>query len=363
MRRVPSLAVLVLLVCGLLLAENPQPLSLLVEKNYPVQGIVGISTGTYFGDGQDELSLLPNFYVGLKPLGDCRLFDTPVEFDLGRSIQFSLRNIGGSPWSAGTGINYDGTTVRLRKAGCADAPGFDLYSAGPYAYVRFQATEQMGIELAERADYIILTGGNSACRPSDYWETETRFLVDYDARKMDPRPEVLDHGLYAGLYGFARQRPDDLRAGVSPDTMQNMPTDTYGLGGLGEYLWQPWISGNFGPVVKGELTFNADMVWLGRTELDRGQGHVRPYFLVNQNLWIGSALKLEIGEDFVVAPFGQSDRAMNYFRSAVTLGQALSPNLMISITYEYDENPFKPTRTGRDQTAPHYIGASTSWRF
>ncbi|MBV9464195.1 MAG: hypothetical protein JO317_08215, partial [Verrucomicrobiae bacterium] len=53
----------------------------------------------------------------------------------------------------------------------------------------------------------------------------------------------------------------------------------------------------------------------------------------------------------------------SYFHTGVTLAQSLSEHLSIALTYEYDENPWKPTHTGRDETGPHYLGVTTSYRF
>ena len=351
---------------SLLRAENPQPLSLLKEKNYPVQGFVGISAGDYFGRGAgDDYVVLPQFYVGLKPVNDWEMFDTPVEFDLGESAQLSLRNIGETPWSAGIGLNYNLASVRERDPTLGGAPpGYDWYDFGPYLYGRCQATKEIGFEISERADYDFFgSGRNPALRPDNYVQTETRFLVDVDLRHMDPRPEVRDCGFYAGAYGFAQQRPNDLFSGTSTSTLVHFPDHTYGVGGLAEYLWQPWLNGNFGPVLEGEMTFDTDPVRLGRTDEDRGRGHFYPHFLVNQDLWPGGSVEVRAGQDFIFSQFGQSGRNPNYFHSGVTLGQSLSEYLSVALSYEFNDNPYKATRTGRDISGPHYLGITTTYHF
>ncbi|MBV9464138.1 MAG: hypothetical protein JO317_07925, partial [Verrucomicrobiae bacterium] len=299
-RWVPVASALFLSLCARSGAENPEPLSLLKEKNYPVQGFIGLTLGEYTGDGQDDYVVLPSFYFGLRQVDHWELWDTPVEFDLGRSAQLSLRNIEGTPWSVGVGLNYNAATVRERDPNFTDAAGYSFYSFGPYVYTRYQATREIGVELSERADYYNFHEGRPALRPDDYLETETRLLLDFDWRKMDPRPEVRDSGFYAGIYGFARQRPDDIQSGVSENaSLHTFPSDTYGVGTLAEYLWQPWLSGNFGVVVEGEAVFNADPVRIGRTDDDRGRGHIFPHFLLNQDLWLGGSLELVVGETFV----------------------------------------------------------------
>ena len=355
-----------LAVCAAACAENPQPLSLLKEKNYPVQGFVGISGGDYFGRGSgDDTVVLPQFYLGLKPVSDWEIFDTPVEFDLGESTQLSLRNIGETPWTAGAGLNYNLASVRERDPTLGGAPpGYDWYDFGPYVYGRYQATREVGFELSERADYHFFGNGqNPALRPDNYVQTETRFLLDVDLRHMDPRPEVRDCGFYAGVYGFAQQRPDDVVSGTSPTTLVRSPENTYGVGGMTEYLWQPWLSGNFGIVLEGEMTFDTDQVRLGRTDEDRGRGHFYPHFLLNQDVWPGGNIEARIGQDLIFGQFGQSGRNPNYFHSGMTLGQRLSEQIAVALSYDFNDNPYKATRTNRDKTGPHYVGITTTYNF
>ena len=359
--------ILTLVILGSTLrAENPQPLSLLREKNYPVQGMIGISAGRYSGggDGEDGV-VLPQFYLGLKPVADWEVFGTPVELDLGENAQLSIRNIQGTPWSAGFGLNYNVASVRERDRTLGGAPpGYDWYDVGPYVYGRYQATREVGLELSERADYNFFgSGENPALRPDNYFQTETRFLLDVDLRHMDPRPEVRDCGFYAGAYGFAQQRPDDLFSGTSTTTLVNFPDNTFGVGGLAEYLWQPWLSGNFGFVLEGEMTFDTDQVRVGRTDEDRGLGHFYPHFLLNQNVWPGGSVMLRLGQDLILSQFGESGRNPNYFHSVLTLGQSLSEHISLAVTYEFDDNPYKATRTNRDKTGPHYLGLTTTYNF
>lgn len=355
-----------LLLVPALHAENPQPLSLLKEKNYPVQGMVGISGGGYFGRGEGEdYVVLPQFYFGLKPVLDWELFNTPVELDIGESAQLSIRNIEGSPWSAGFGLNYNLASVRERDPTLGGAPpGYDWYDFGPYVYGRYQATKAVGLELSQRLDYYFFgSGQNPALRPDNYLQTETRFLIDVDLRHMDPRPEVRDCGFYTGVYGFAQQRPGDLYSGTSTTTLVNFPDNTFGVGGMAEYLWQPWLNGNFGVVLEGEMTFDTDQVRLGRTDEDRGRGHFYPHFLLNQDLWPGGSVELKVGQDFIFSQFGQSGRNPNYFHAGLTLGQALSEHVSVAITYDFNDNPYKATRTNRDKTGPHYLGLTTTYNF
>jgi hypothetical protein len=347
-------------------AENPQALSLLKEKNFPVQGFVGLSFGDYSGRGQGhDDAILPQFYVGLKPVCDWEVFDTPVEFDLGESAQLSLRNIEGSPWSAGVGVNYNLASVRERHPTLGNGPpGYDWYDFGPYAYGRYQATKEVGFEVSQRLDYYFFDKGpNPALGPDNYFQTETRFLVDVDCRRMDPRPEVRDSGFYAGVYGFAQQRPDDITSGTSTTTLVTYPDNTLGVGGMTEYLWQPWLSGNFGIVLEGEMTFDPDQVRLGRTDNDRGRGHFYPHLLINQDVWPGGSIEVKIGQDLIFSQFGESNRNPSYFHSGITLGQHLSEHIAVALTYDFNDNPYKATRTNRDQTGPHYVGVTTTYNF
>jgi hypothetical protein len=263
------------------------------------------------------------------------------------------------------GVNYNLAAVRERNATFGGAPpGYNWYDFGPYAYGRYQATREVGFEVSERADYYFFESGqNPALRPDNYVQTETRFLVDVDMRRMDPRPEVRDSGFYAGVYGFAQQRPDDIFSGTSTTTLVNFPENTFGAGGMAEYLFQPWLSGNFGVVLEGEMTFDPDQVRLGRTDEDRGRGHFYPHFLLNQNVWPGGSIELKVGEDLIFSQFGQSGRNPNYFHSGLTLGQSLGENLSVAVTYDFNDNPYKATRTDRDTTGPHYLGVTTTYNF
>ena len=354
-------------------AENPDPISRMIEKDYPMQGMVGVMGGEYSGGSprKSDLNATPMFYLGLKQVADWSLFDTPVELDLGRSLQLSLRNIGQTPWSAGLGFDYNLASIRERNGNGEGPtpgfiPGYDLFTYGPYAFTRYQATHALGLEFSERLTYNQFHDGkreqpSAPYKAKNYYETESRLLVDVDLRRMDPRPEVMDSGFYAGVYGFARQRP----SGVYDRTLSFRESNsrTYGVGGLGEYLWQPWISGNFGIVTEGEIVANPDRVYLGETDGSRSQGHLYPHLLINQNIWPGGSAEVQAGPEVNFARFGQSGNNPTFLTGSFTLGQAMSKNVSVGITYRYDADPYKETRTGLDQTGSHYVGATTMYHF
>ena len=354
-------------------AENPQPLSHLIEKDYPTQGVVGITTGVYNGGAPGtDYEILPIFYYGTKQLFDWTLFDTPIEFDLGQTLQFSLRNIDKSPWSVGTGLDYNQTSIRERNSSypfTGFVPGYDMDTIGAYVFGRYQATKAVGLELSQQVDENVfhVNKKNSPLsvpyKPKDYIATETRLLVDVDLRKMDPRPEVCDSGFYTGTYGFVRHRPNDVYNQQNMFNFRENDEFSYGLGGLGEYLWQPWTSGDLGIVIEGEYVANASRIYLGETDGYQSRGHVNPHFLMNQNLWPGGSVELQAGPEIVYQRFDESHNNPIYLTGGITLGQALSREVSVALTYRYNGDAFKPNRNGVDQTGSNYVGVSTSYRF
>ncbi|SDT99309.1 hypothetical protein SAMN05444156_1310 [Verrucomicrobium sp. GAS474] len=365
-----------LLPLGDVLAENPDPLSRMIEKDYPIQGMVGVMGGAYAGKNFQKIdaNATPMFYFGAKQLFDWEVFNTPIEFDFGRSLQFSLRNIEGSAWSAGLGLDYNIASIRERgskgnpviPASSNFVPGYDITTLGPYVFTRYQATHAVGIELSERLTENHFHEGNDHAisapfKPKDYLETESRLLVDVDLRRMDPRPEVRDSGFYTGVYTFVRERDSGVYDRSTAFKTSN--ETTYGVGGLGEQLWQPWISGNLGIVIEGEIVANPDRVYLGETDGTRSQGHLYPHFHGSQNIWPGGSLEANFGPKLIYARFGQSGNSPSFVVGDLTLGQALSKNISVGLTYGYDADSFKETRVGVDKTGRHYIGASTMYHF
>ncbi|HEY8965398.1 MAG TPA: hypothetical protein VIM58_03075 [Candidatus Methylacidiphilales bacterium] len=357
-------------------AENPEPLSRMIEKDYPTQWMVGAQGGAYAGKNFKNIDAngTPMFYLGLRQVGDWEILNTPVELDFGRSLQLSLRNIDETPWSAGIGIDYDIASIRerggilnpLAPASLGFVPGYDITTIGAYVFTRYQASRAVGIELSEKASENHFHEGHefsvsAPFKPKDYVEAETKLLVDVDLRRMDPRPEVRDSGFYAGVYGFARQRD----AGVYDRSALFLRSnaDTYGVGGLGSQLWQPWLSGNMGVVVEGEIVANPDRVYLGRTDGTRSQGNLYPHFLANQDVWPGGSLEVQAGPKLIYARFGRPDENPTFLTTQITLGQALSKNVSVGFTYGYDADAFKETRVGIDKTGRHYIGATTMYHF
>ena len=360
-----SLLALSLLLAASARAENPDPLSLVIEKDYPTQGMIGFQGGIYESPNHNDAFALPLFYYGTKQLGHLTLFNTPVEFDLGRSAQLTLRNIDGTPWTVGAGINYNETSIRERSPVTPMVPGSDLVNFGPYAFGRYQATKQIGIELSERLDYNYFSGNDSPYRPENFFQTETRLMVDYDRRHMDPRPEVLDSGFYAAVYGFARQMPDNIYGNAAGEAFaastQSHGTD--GVGGRIEQLWQPWISGNIGIVADGEITANTDIIRLSDTEDDRGRGHFYPHLLFNQNIWPGGSVEIQAGPKMIYERFGQANQNPIFLTTNLTLSQAVSEHVSLAFLYGYDEDRFKANYTGQDHVGGQFFGMSTTYHW
>ncbi len=345
-------------------AENPDPLSLVIEKDYPTQGMVGFQGGMYESPHHNDSYALPLFYYGTKQVSNWTLFNTPVEFDLGRSAQLSLRNIDGTPWSVGAGLNYNETSIRERSGTTTMVPGADLDTAGPYAFTRYQATKQLGIELSERLDYYDFSG-SGPYTPKDFFQTETRLLVDYDRRHMDPRPEVLDSGFYAAAYGFSRQLPANLYDNPTGSAFgaSQRSHGTDGGGGRIEQLWQPWLSGNIGVVVDGEITANTDLVYLSDTEGTRSRGNLYPHLLVNQNMWPGGSIEINAGPKMMYERFGQANNNPIFLTTDLTLSQAVSEHVNLAFLFGYDEDRYKATYTGQDQTGGSFFGMSTTYHW
>ena len=368
MKRLFALPALLLLAAGSVRAGDPQPLSRLIDKDAPSTGFFAVQAGGYVGgqDGDQHLQVLPYGYYGTKQLFDWNLFNTPVELDAGRSLQLSLHNIDGGPWSAGAGIDYDYSAIRERNPGSSYVPGANLYTFGPYAFGRLQATKALGVELSERADFFWFQDGQPPYRPKNYIQTETRLLVDVDLRQVNAETKAKDSGFYTGVYGFARQLPGDLYDNAVGASFQDQfhSDGTYGVGTLTEYLWKPWgNSGNIGLVVEGEATANTDAVYLSEVNGYRSRGYVYPHLLLNQKTWRGADISAQFGPRVDYQRFGESDNNPSYLRAGITLTQALNEHMAVSLIYQFDDDPYKASYTQQDRTGPHYIAVSTAYRF